>query len=879
MIQTILLDWNDAVGRQGVALDELALRLGRLTQLGVDVVLHATDERGGLDEGVPLRPLGPGRLFVWWDRPPQCFRIEARNGTSIWAPVPLTSTGQPSSNGPAPPVAPADVLAWVRTSFDSSPANLLTTGGAGNRPDDLLAALDDVIAAHDAFPEAADDPTWRIEVEGFDPDREQQVESWLTVANGRTGTRGSIEEAGHDSSPALFVAGFFGDVGEPLPGRDLVCGPEWTTLQPRTPTDEVQLRKGETLEHRRVLDMRQGILFRQWRQHLPSGGDWQFRSARFASLADRSVLCLEAEAQCSGMPISLADRMPLAPAQPALASIDARREGDLALVYQRAKGGGIVTSAVSTTQAEGKLRRLMVLHRSGDDGPGVDAGMAVARSTGISVLRARHRKAWSSRWRDADVVVSGDAGLQRAVRFALYHLISSGDPESDLASIGARGLTGPGYRAHVFWDTDVFVLPFFIWTHPPTARALLAYRYRTLPAARAKASRFGYSGALYAWESADTGDETTPPFGSLPDGTPIPILTGVQEQHISADVAWAAWQYWRVTGDDDFLAEMGAELIVETARFWASRAEDGSDGRLHITGVIGPDEYHESVDDNVFTNVMARWNLRTAAEVCDRLATLDPSGWSKLQLRLALDGGEVSRWRAVADALVDNFDPDSLVYEQFNGFRQLEETRAAELAPRPFGGDSLLGVEHVRRTQVVKQADVLMLPLTLPDVAPADVWRANYEFYEPRTSHGSSLSPAVHAAVAARVGAVDDADAYFRLAAGIDLDNRMGNASQGVHIATMGGLWQAAVMGFGGVRAEADALRIDPHAPTTWKGLSFPVRWHGTRVQVDVVPDTLRLRLEGPATVGVGTAPASRLESGRFVARRQGDGWGPLQPA
>jgi kojibiose phosphorylase len=259
------------------------------------------------------------------------------------------------------------------------------------------------------------------------------------------------------------------------------------------------------------------------------------------------------------------------------------------------------------------------------------------------------------------------------------------------------------------------------------------------------------------------------------------------------------------------------------------------------------------------------------------VASLDPSAWSKLQERLGLDDTEIPRWRSVGEALVDNLDPESLVYEQFTGFFELDEERAADLADRPFGGDMLLGVERVRRTQVVKQADVLMLPLTLPEAASDEVWRANYECYEPRTSHGSSLSPAVHAAVAARIGALEDADWYFRLAAGIDLENRMGNAAQGVHIATMGGLWQAAVMGFGGVRAEADALRLDPRLPPSWEGLSFPVRWRGTRVHVEVVGDTLTVRLDGQARVAVGTEPASTLEAGHFVARRQGDGWSALE--
>jgi kojibiose phosphorylase len=513
------------------------------------------------------------------------------------------------------------------------------------------------------------------------------------------------------------------------------------------------------------------------------------------------------------------------------------------------------------------VTRLVAVDR---DGPAHEA-LVRATATGAAGLLARHRRAWRERWLDADVAVEGDPQAQRHLRFALYHLIIAGDPESDRASIGARSLSGPGYRGHVFWDTEIFVLPFFIWTHPRTARALLAYRHRTLPAARAKAARMGYSGALFAWESADTGEETTPEHIRLPDGTRLTILTGIQEHHIAADVAWAVWQYWLVTGDDAFVEEMGAEIIVETARFWASRAEVGDDGRHHIAEVIGPDEYHEGVDDNAYTNLMARWNLRAGIRVCDR--------WPQVAARLGVQPAEAEAWERVAAGLVDQYDPETKLYEQFEGFFGLEGVRAVDLAPRPFTGEMVVGVDRLRQTQIVKQADVLMLGLLLPDEVDGEVQAANYRYYEPRTSHGSSLSPAIHALVAARVGDLDDALGYFHLAGGVDLDNRMGNAADGVHIATMGGLWQAAVFGFGGVRADGDALRIDPRLPLAWDGLAFPLQWRGTRVHVDVRADRMELDLDGPALVAVGGGEPVSLGAGCFVARKRGDVWSAVGPA
>ena len=233
----------------------------------------------------------------------------------------------------------------------------------------------------------------------------------------------------------------------------------------------------------------------------------------------------------------------------------------------------------------------------------------------------------------------------------------------------------------------------------------------------------------------------------------------------------------------------------------------------------------------------------------------------------------------MAEELVDGFDPKTLLFEQFDGFFGLEDIRAADVAQRPFAGDVVLGPERVDGAQVVKQADVIMLVHMLPELVTPDVAVANYRYYEPRTSHGSSLSPAVHAAVAARVGQLDDAVAYSRMAAAIDLGNGMGNAAQGVHIATMGGLWQAAVMGFGGLRASRTALHLDPVVPGEWRALRFPVRWHGTRIVVSVEVDALSLELDGPIELVLAANQQQHLEAGRYRARREHGSWSEAEVA
>ena len=287
-----------------------------------------------------------------------------------------------------------------------------------------------------------------------------------------------------------------------------------------------------------------------------------------------------------------------------------------------------------------ELDRLVAVARSDrladDPAPPAADALARSRALGWRGVLAAHEAAWEQRWDASDVIIEGDDDVQRALRFAVYHLTSAANPEDERVSIGARGLTGDAYFGHVFWDTEIYLLPFYTAVWPEAARALLMYRYHTLPGARAKADAMGYKGALYAWESADTGEETTPERVVAPDGELVDILTGRMEHHISADIAYAVWQYWRATGDDGFFLDAGAEILLETARFWASRAVPEADGKRHIRHVIGPDEYHEDVDDNAFTNVMARWNIARGLEAIDLLRARWPDRAAALREKLAL---------------------------------------------------------------------------------------------------------------------------------------------------------------------------------------------------------------------------------------------------
>ncbi|MGC4113185.1 MAG: universal stress protein [Myxococcales bacterium] len=717
---------------------------------------------------------------------------------------------------------------------------------------------------------------WTIVGEGLDLAREREAESVFAVGNGYLGTRAALAER-HSlaSSPATFVAGVFDSLPSSSAVPEFAVAPDWTKLKVSVEGRELSVATGTTLEHRRILDLRQGVTWREWVQKDPDGRITRLRGLRLASLSDRHVLLqalevtpenwsgrLEVEAGIetatgvvAGLPVARPRLLPAPDAGGAL--VYQSRRGDLRLSVSSASklsGPAATVPELRTSSGPGtfserwsvdaelgqtyRLERLATVFTTRDGRRPEEQSsrhLAQAAARGAHALAAEHAKAWRERWEACAVEVEGDRAAQRNLRFAAYHLLCAVTPEDERVSIGARTLTGESYKGHVFWDTDIFIIPFFVFTWPEAARALLAYRHHTLDGARKKAKEAGYRGALYAWESADTGEETTPRFMVAPDGEVIPILSGVQEHHISADVAYAVWGYWEATHDERFLVEKGAEILLETARFWESRGNWGEDGRFHLRTLIGPDEYHEGIDDNAFTNRMARWNLERALEVRGLLAQRWPEQLRSLEKRLAVTADELVRWRRAAEAMAFHVDRQTGVIEQFAGFFGLEDF---DLAPQRAQGrasapmDMLLGRERTQRTKIVKQSDVVMLLQLLWDELAPEVRRANYLYYEPRTCHGSSLSPGTHALVAAKLGEQETALRYFKQAGEIDLANNMGNAAGGVHAAALGGLWQAAVFGFGGVGVRGDVLVVDPRVPPAWRTLRFPLSFRGTRLVV-----------------------------------------------
>lgn len=472
-----------------------------------------------------------------------------------------------------------------------------------------------------------------------------------------------------------------------------------------------------------------------------------------------------------------------------------------------------------------------------------------AMQKGYDRLKEESERRWEEKvWNRVPIIVdSEDEYDQLAIRFAQYHMEIMTPDHDNRMCIAAKGLSGEGYKGHTFWDMDIFNLPYFIYSFPEIARKLLEYRYLSLDGARKKARDNGYRGAQFPWESAWLDDgEVTPEWGAadIVTGLPTKIWSGFIEQHITADVAYAVWQYYQVTGDQDFMDRYGYELIFDTATFWASRLEYSDEDNLyHINDVMGPDEYKEHVDDNAFTNYMAYWNIDKAIEFYEVLKIKNKDLYIRLNEKMNLD----SRWEEWKSKKPLIYLPQprekDRVIPQDKEYLNLKNIDLTKYKNQEQVGTLFLdyNLEQVNKIQVSKQADIMMLFFLLEDKFSHDVKRANWNYYEPRTLHDSSLSLSTHCVLACDMGDYDMAYELFKRASRIDLGPNMNSSNDGIHAASLGGIWQSTVYGFGGVRMVNGELRIEPHLPKSWKSLSFPIYWHGQRLQIEVKNDLLKV--------------------------------------
>jgi trehalose/maltose hydrolase-like predicted phosphorylase len=592
---------------------------------------------------------------------------------------------------------------------------------------------------------------WTLIEPQFDPAQLLSRETIFTIGNGYLGTRGSFEEGYPQALPATLVHGMYDDA----PGvyTELANCPDWLSLVIIVNTERFRLDRGEIIHYERQLDLRNGLLSRSVRWRSPAGNTLDLRFERFASLADHQVLGL----RCELTPIDFDGTIEIQSsinAYPDNEGLDHWEQLDRGNFDQgiwlqvRTRSSQIelgmamkvttidtntalqvtdnldapalkITWKVIAGQTVG-VEKLVALSTSQDtDRPVQAAQIKLAGLPSYALLLDAHRQAWNEVWQQSDIEIEGDCNAQLAVRYNLFQLfigacshIEGDCPKNSRVSIPAKALSGLGYRGHVFWDTEIFMLPFFTLTQPTIARSLLTYRYHALDGARRKASHSGYQGAMFAWESAATGDEMTPRWSILSDpyAESVRIWCRDREIHISADIAYAAWQYWYATGDDSWLRDYGAEIILDTALFWISRVVwNVQQGRYDLCTIIGADEYHEQVNNNAYTNRMVQWHLEKAVAVYTWLQNKFADRAAELGQRLQLTPEKLLNIQQIIEKIYIPYDPKTELIEQFEGFFQLKDIRLSDYEPRNQSIQAVLGMHETNQRQVLKQPDALML--------------------------------------------------------------------------------------------------------------------------------------------------------------------------
>ena len=711
---------------------------------------------------------------------------------------------------------------------------------------------------------------WAVTERELHLDTLAQSESVFALSNGHIGLRGNLDEGEPNELPGTYLNGFYetrplpyaeAGYGYPEDGQTVVNVTNGKLIRLLVDDEPLDIRYGELLSHTRTLDLRTGLLTRELHWRSPSGRGVEVRSTRLVSFVQRSIAAIRYEVRVlddaplrvvaqstltanePGPPRSADPRAAEVLAAPLIAE-EQELHGKRAVLVHRTRASGLRVAAgmdhlvdgpdgtVSDSDIAPDLARMIASCELPAGGSltvtkylaygwsgsrtlpsvrdQVDAAMASAKRAGWDQLVTRQREYLDDFWDRADVEIEGDSELQQAVRFALFHALQGG-ARAERRAIPAKGLTGPGYDGHTFWDTESFVLPLLTFTAPHAAADALLWRHSTLDLARERAKQLHLEGAAFPWRTI-RGQECSAywPAGSA-------------AFHINADIADSVLRYLRITGDEEFARGPGLELLVETARLWRSLGHHDSEGVFHIDGVTGPDEYSAIVDDNVYTNLMAERNLRNAANLA---AQHQPEAAA-----LGVDDEEIAAWRDAATAMHVPYDERMKVHPQDADFlgHAVPDFSAFEyplLLHAPYS--------QLYRQQVVKQPDLVMALMTRGDRFTPEEKARNFAYYEGITVRDSSLSACVQAVVAAEVGHLELAYDYFGEAALMDLDDLEHNTRDGLHIASLAGAWVAAVAGFGGGRVSHRGLMFRPRLPPAIARLSLRLVWRGQRLRVDI---------------------------------------------
>ncbi|WP_406176819.1 glycoside hydrolase family 65 protein [Streptomyces sp. NBC_00996] len=701
-----------------------------------------------------------------------------------------------------------------------------------------------------------------------------QSESVFALSNGHVGWRGNLDEGEPHGLPGSYLNGVHevhplpyaeAGYGYPESGQTVINVTNGKIIRLLVDDEPFDLRYGRLRSHERVLDLRTGLLTRTCEWTSPAGSTVRVRSTRLVSFTQRAIAAVAYEVEAVDARVRVVvqselvanEQLPGRGGDPrAATALQAPLEAEehfaagrrLRLVHRTRRSGLRVATAAdhvvngpepTTTSSESgdDIARLTVTSVLA---PGeklclekvvsygwsstrslpavrdqVDAALAAAEHGGWQALVDEQRAYLDDFWARADVEVEGDEEIQQAVRFALFHVLQAG-ARAEQRAIPAKGLTGSGYDGHAFWDTETFVLPLLTYTSPGAVAEALRWRQNTLPAARERAAQLGLRGAAFPWRTIEGSEGSA----YWPAGTAA--------FHVNADIADAVVRYTAVTGDARFERDTGVQLLVETARLWRSLGHHDHQGKFHIDGVTGPDEYSAVADDNTYTNLMARANLLAAADVVER--------HPRRAAELGVDAEESAAWHDAADAMHIPYNDELRVHEQHAGFTRYQRWDFAATRPDQYPLMLHFPYFDIYRKQVVKQADLVLAMYKCSPFFDEEHTARNFAYYEPLTVRDSSLSACCQAVIAVEAGHPGLAYDYLVEAALMDLEDLEHNTRDGLHIASLAGTWMALVAGFGGMRHHGGTLEFAPRLPERFSRLAFSLELLGRRLRVEIEP-------------------------------------------
>lgn len=724
---------------------------------------------------------------------------------------------------------------------------------------------------------------WHLSWRGTDQESLGHIESIFALSNGHIGLRANVEEAEPVFNPGTYLNGFYerralpyaeGGYGYPEAGQTVVDVADGKIIRLLVEDEPMDLRYGTTQHHEWKLDFRSGTLLRVTDWTSPVGQRIRIKSERLVSFTERAMALIryEVEPLDEDTEIVLQSDLlanegiiPPSGKDPRVAAaLDRPLVGEYANAhdYQAVLGhhtreSGLRVAAAMDHEIEGAVsascevlsedlarltvtatvpaRQRVVITKYISYGwssirsqsavrAQVDAALASARDTGWDELKARQRRYLDNFWDRADITLDGDAELQQAVRFALFHVLQAG-ARGENRALPAKGLTGPGYDGHAFWDTETFVLPVLTYTVPAATENALGWRYATLGMAKARATELGQSGAMFPWRSIN-GQECS---GYWPAGSAA--------VHINADIAAAVAQYVAASGNYEFESARGLELLVETARSWASLGHHDPRGDFRIDGVTGPDEYSSVANNNLYTNLRARRNFRDAVAACNRHPAVAH--------QLGVNDEETAYWRDCADRMTIPYDTELGVHQQAESFTRQAPWDFDKTPPEKYPLLLHYPYQDLYRKKVVKQADLVLAMWLCGDAFTAAEKRRNFDYYEPLTVRDSSLSACGQSIVAAEVGYLELAYDYFVETALTDLHDLHHNSAGGLHIASLAGTWLCCVAGFGGMRDHGGVVTFAPRLPRRFDRMVFRMTLRGSQIEVEMHHADATYRLLG----------------------------------